>query len=311
MAQPRREFRGQCRRTRPRHPRQQHVQPANRRGTAALFGIHAQDQAAEQEKGRAEERRSQERQGQADLSQGSRRIFHDERPRQAERSEEVIPRPLKRFLPLLTALALLFGCGPKTELEQLQRRAAKGDAQAQFDLGAAHANIDPAEAAKWFSQAAARGHVEAQFFLGDAFEKGLGVKQDFTEAAAWYRKAAEQGSPAAQINLGTLHLDGHGVKQDVAEAARWFRRAAGQGDVAAQFNCGLANAEGKGVRTNNVEAYFWFTLASRQGHQNAAGAREQISQLMSPDQIFEASQRAQKFAAVNEIKTNAVPKKRP
>lgn len=218
---------------------------------------------------------------------------------------------MKQLLPLLTAFAFLVGCSPKTELEKLERRAQKGDAQAQFDLGAANANVNPAEAAKWFRKAADRNHVEAQFYLAAAFEKGLGVKQDFAEAATWYRKSAEQGSASAQINLGTLHLDGHGMKPDAAEAVRWFRRAAAQGHVVAQFNSGLAAAEGKGTKTDFAEAYFWLTLAIRQGHETAHHAREQVSLQMSPDQIFEASQRVQKFAPVSEIKTNAVAKKRP
>ena len=218
---------------------------------------------------------------------------------------------MKQLVPLLVAVALLVGCSPKTELEKLERRAKQGDAQSQFDFGFVYANIDPVEASKWFGKAAAQGHMEAQFYLAAALEKGLGVKQDFAEAAAWYRKSAEQGSASAQINLGTLHLDGHGVKQDAAEAVRWFRRAAAQGHVVAQFNSGLAAAEGKGVKTDLADAYFWLTLAIRQGHETAHHAREQVSLQMLPDQIFEASQRAQKFAPMSEAKTNAVAKKRP
>ena len=218
---------------------------------------------------------------------------------------------MKQLLPLLVAIAILVGCSPKTELEKLERRAQKGDLQAQFDLGAANGNANPTEAAKWLRKAADRNHAEAQFYLAAALEKGLGVKQDFAEAAAWYRKSAEQGSASAQINLGTLHLDGHGVKQDAAEAVRWFRRAAAQGHVVAQFNSGLAAAEGKGVKTDLADAYFWLTLAIRQGHETAHHAREQVSLQMLPDQIFEASQRAQKFAPMSEAKTNAVAKKRP
>ncbi len=220
---------------------------------------------------------------------------------------------MKKLSPLLHVLLLIFlvACAPKTELEKLERRAKQGDAQSQFDFGFVYANIDPVEASKWFGKAAAQGHMEAQFYLAAAFEKGLGVKQDFTEAIAWYQKSAEQGYADAQINLGTLHLDGHAAKPNANEAARWFRRAAAQGHAVAQFNSGLAAAEGKGVRLDLAEAYFWLTLAIRQGHETANQAREQFSQRMSPDQIFAAGQRAQQFAPVSEIKTNAVAKKRP
>ena len=49
------------------------------------------------------------------------------------------------------------------------------------------------------------GHAQAQDNLGEAYEEGLGVHQDYVEAVQWYRKAAEQGLANAQYNLGVMY----------------------------------------------------------------------------------------------------------
>jgi hypothetical protein len=45
---------------------------------------------------------------------------------------------------------------------------------------------------------AEKGDAEAQFYLGVMYENGNGVLKDYTEAVKWYRKAADQGAAAAQ-----------------------------------------------------------------------------------------------------------------
>ena len=74
---------------------------------------------------------------------------------------------------------------------------------------------------------------ETQFDIGEMYESGKGVPQDYAQAAIWYRKAAEQGNPSAELNLGFLYANGQGVPQDSAEAYFWFDlAAAGEGGAA-------------------------------------------------------------------------------
>lgn len=74
---------------------------------------------------------------------------------------------------------------------------------------------------------------ETQFDIGEMYETGKGVPQDYAQAAIWYRKAAEQGNPSAELNLGFLYANGQGVPQDTAEAYFWFDLAAvGKGGAA-------------------------------------------------------------------------------
>ena len=69
------------------------------------------------------------------------------------------------------------------------------------------------------------GNVDAQFALGNLYERGHGVPQDYSESARWYREAAEQGHAGAQLYLGIYLAQGNGVEQDLVEALKWLELA--------------------------------------------------------------------------------------
>jgi len=155
-----------------------------------------------------------------------------------------------------------------------QRRAAEGDQEAQFQLGAcyaigAHVPKDPSEAAAWYRKAAESGHPEAQFRLGLSCYTGKGVGPNNENAAAWYRMAALQGHAEAQFWLGLCYESPIGVAKDPLEAASWFRKAAEQGHASAQDKLGFCYQYGRGVNQNLAEAVHWYELAALQGHQDA------------------------------------------
>ena len=77
----------------------------------------------------------------------------------------------------------------------------------------------------------------AQFKLGELYENGHVVQQDYAQARHWYEKAAEQGYAAAQYNLGALYMK-EGLLRDSKQARQarsWFEKAAKQGNADAQF----------------------------------------------------------------------------
>ena len=87
-------------------------------------------------------------------------------------------------------------------------------------------------AALWFRRAADQGHVDAAYRLGDMYEKGQGVPQDYAAAAArLLRWAADRSHRSAQRDLALLYFYGRGVSRDHDAAAHWLRRAAGAGRV--------------------------------------------------------------------------------
>ena len=114
---------------------------------------------------------------------------------------------------------------------------------------------------------AAKGDVQAQSELGKAFWLGsLGVATNYQEAAKWFRKAAEQNDAIAQHNLGACYRDGQGVTKDYVAAVKWFRQAAGQNYARAQVNLGRCYEDGEGVTKDEVEAVKWYRKAAEQNH---------------------------------------------
>ena len=63
-------------------------------------------------------------------------------------------------------------------------------------------------------QAAQQGHRIAKYFLGERYEKGWGLRQNYLMAAKWYRRAAKQGHTQSQYALGLMYAVGHGARQD-------------------------------------------------------------------------------------------------
>ena len=63
---------------------------------------------------------------------------------------------------------------------------------------------DFAAAIQQWQPAAARGDADAQFNLGQAYRLGRGVPQDMVKAEELFGKAAAQGHPQASDNYGLL-----------------------------------------------------------------------------------------------------------
>ena len=153
----------------------------------------------------------------------------------------------------------------------LRARAEVGDAQAQTELGEWYEDgrgvvQDYAVAVSWFRKAAEQGYAPGQFALSFMYVRGLGVAQDDVEAVRWERRAADQGHAQAQYNLGVSYRDGLGVAQDNVEAVRWFRRAADQGHAGGQNNLGVMYDSGRGVSRDYTRAVRWYRRAADQGH---------------------------------------------
>ncbi|MEG2803733.1 tetratricopeptide repeat protein [Stenotrophomonas sp.] len=91
------------------------------------------------------------------------------------------------------------GASPNPVVAGIQRRAARGDAEAQVDLGA-------------------------------LYEAGIGVVQDKAEALRWYERAGRQGNVYGQYLAGlAVGRGGDGLHKDVDAAAAWFALAQAQG----------------------------------------------------------------------------------
>ena len=217
------------------------------------------------------------------------------------------------------ASAYLEGFGTEIDkdkaLEWLQAAAAQDYAPAVRFMGymamtGLHREANPKEARKYLEGAAAKGDADATFQLGELYASYYPGKQDFDKAADWYRKAyrageqrrsqealfalgmrayqgewekkkpdpkatlryleigAELGSSDCMLNLGLMRYYGQGVDKDVALAIAWFRRASEAGSGTAAYQ--LAHAHSLGLLPENKTLELeYLALAARRGNSDA------------------------------------------
>lgn len=181
----------------------------------------------------------------------------------------------------------------------LQAAAAKGDAQAQFQLGltlllredTSHLTAMlgrgwsmsngtvtsggkfPAphelEAAKWLQAAAAQGNPGAQLQLALLFLDPLSRSTNTAEGLRWLQAAANGGVAAAQFQLARFHQEGGLVRKDAAEALRWLRRAAESGYSPAQTNLATLLMDTKLLGVDFGEGVRWLRTVAAGGHPQA------------------------------------------
>ena len=154
---------------------------------------------------------------------------------------------------------------------------------------------DPEGAVKWFSKSAVKGNIKAQLVLGEMYDKGLGVPQDYKEAFKWLSLAAGQGSAKGQHYLGYMYYNGKGAPQDYKEAVKWISLAAEQGNSGAQTNLGFLYKNGLGVIKDSAQAHKWFNIASANGVLEAIKGRNEVEKQMSRSQIAEVQRLARRW----------------
>src|SRR5215469_1966219 len=102
-------------------------------------------------------------------------------------------------------------CAPAQDtnfnFQAVQAAADKGDAKAQFELGAYYekkegrARFNYTNAVKYIKLSADQGYGDAEVALGYFYGHGWGVPRNTVTAVQWYRKAADQGNALAQYAM--------------------------------------------------------------------------------------------------------------
>ena len=136
--------------------------------------------------------------------------------------------------------------------------------------------------------AARQGDAESQARLGQYFEEGLGVAQDYTQALRWTQEAAKRGVPEALARLGNFYDQGVGVGRDYKRAAESFLKAAEQGIPEAQERIAQYFERGLGVAQDHDEARKWFNRAAESGHPGAQFTLADAGMMAILDRIREA-----------------------
>jgi len=108
---------------------------------------------------------------------------------------------------------------------------------------------------------AAKGDPDAQFNLGQAYKLGRGVPMDLKLAESWYKKAADRGHVQAADNYGLVLFQDN--RRD--EAMPYIRASSARGEPRAQYVLGTAMFNGDIAEKDWVRAYALMTRASAQG----------------------------------------------
>jgi uncharacterized protein len=126
----------------------------------------------------------------------------------------------------------------KLKSNQVERKAEKGDPDAQYELGYRYARghkdeitQDKSKAAEWYRMAAESGHVLGMHDLAYVLStSGEGVELDTEEAFQWYLRAAEAGNDDSMVRVGNFFQYGRGAHLDTDKAVSWYREAVKKGN---------------------------------------------------------------------------------
>jgi TPR repeat protein len=256
----------------------------------------------------------------------------------------------------------------KEEAVNWYRKAARqGYGSAMFNLGAAYYNgdgvsIDDSISYAWFLSAKEKGSSSAVdavaraeseltpgkqnaglVALGEMYELGADLPQDFRESAKWYRKAAERGNSSARIQLavvmlkgqsvedygearhsceraakrndaaaeyclGLIYQNGLGQQKDISAAAKLYRRAAELGNPSAMLALGEIYASGENGKVDRPEAFIWFVRAATKGNPGALREAAKLKGQMNSEET-EATQKKLHQSHIDPNKLDAVLQK--
>jgi TPR repeat protein len=166
------------------------------------------------------------------------------------------------------------------DIAELMKRAARGDASAQCQLGRMYEKGEQVE----------RSHAEAERWYRQAAEQGNGEAAMRLDELLWFLahlKMANQGNACVQYRLYGMHAYDGPLASD-GEALKWLRRSAEQGYAKAQIDLGERYVSGRGVRANSEEAEKWLRRAAAQEN---CGAEDRLSQMLELPDLMEKAQR--------------------
>lgn len=124
------------------------------------------------------------------------------------------------------------------------------------------------------------------------------AKKEYAAAMKLMRPLAEKGNALAQYQIALMHKMGLGISKDAKEAKKWSRLAAKQGNADAQALLGSLyyKAEG-GESPDVVRAYIWYDASAGQGSAEAKKEIVSLTKDMTPQQLSDAREKAQKCKA--------------
>lgn len=156
-------------------------------------------------------------------------------------------------------------------IDQVKQSALLGDEMAAFLLGNAYQSglgldQDYKKAIEWYRKSAETGNNDAMYDLGWMYESGYGVTQDDEKAAECFRKSAEAGNTNGLYTLAMMYEVGLGVTKDCEKTVELYRKAANIGDRESMCRLGILYKEGRCVTQNDEKAAEWYLKSAEAGN---------------------------------------------
>ena len=156
-------------------------------------------------------------------------------------------------------------------LQWLEISAWHGEKDAQLFLAEFYSKSndvdDLKQAYNWWLMLANKGNKDAIYQLGQFYQDGRVVNQDFKRTFYYYQKSAELGNLQAISKLGTFYAHGLFVTKDLKTAFELYLKAAHLGDAESQLYLSKAYFYGEGVKENKDEALKWLIKSASLNHQ--------------------------------------------
>lgn len=160
----------------------------------------------------------------------------------------------------------------KQGLQLCEQAAAKGNADAQYELGRYYragggdpTKRDRKKARNYFTMAAEQGHTEAQYEAGMLYLHGPGMYPD-SKAAGFLEQAAAKGHVEAQVELAALYTkEKNDLPLDYAKARSLYAQAARAGNARAMNDLGVLYDNGQGGPRDYAKAVELFSKAAEKG----------------------------------------------
>lgn len=163
----------------------------------------------------------------------------------------------------------------QAKIDDLERRAALGEAQSAVKLGQLFEDGEegvpknPATAFSWFSRAAELGDLFGLEKMAWDLVNGAGTPINLKEGAKRFREAADRGSGYAMYNLGWMHERGIGTPKADGQAVVWYQKGAEAGHEEAMTALGWLMENGRGLPKDEAGAAQLYFRASEQGNAQA------------------------------------------
>lgn len=128
-----------------------------------------------------------------------------------------------------------------------------------------HIEYDIVKINRYLRVLAKSGFINEQYYLANNLLNLSKDKNELKEAVYWLNEAAESGLGEAQIQLGELYEVGVIIEQNYYKAKTYYEKAAFSGQVAREIRAmekiSEFYSEGKGCARSVVKAYAWLLLA--------------------------------------------------